>query len=184
MRTTSGPTQVASKENLRQNPGKFREWGINLAIWTLFGEFEMRLSNHVAALGLVSMLTVSSVSLGYSQQPVLANQVQALQTGAFISAEHPTEGKAHIVTREGKNYLVLDEAFKSDDGPDLFVLLHRSQSPQSYAEQDYVSLGRLQNVSGQQWYEIPADVDPATFQSAVIWCRQFNATFGYAPFKS
>lgn len=152
----------------------------------------MRSSNHVAAISLVSILTLGSVGAVTLSQPAMAgsqsesttSKANTKQTGAFVGVDHPTLGNAHVVTNEGKNYLVLDDAFQSDEGPDLFVLLHRSQVPQSYAETDYVSLGRLQKVKGMQVYEIPADVDPSAFKSAVVWCREFNVTFGYAPFQS
>jgi Electron transfer DM13 len=107
----------------------------------------------------------------------------AIKSGQFVTAEHTTEGAARIVTENGKRYLVLDSAFMTDAGPDLFVLLHQEQMPQTYA-QNYISLGELQNVKGEQRYEIADDVDLANFQSVVIWCRQFNATFGYAPFEA
>jgi hypothetical protein len=85
------------------------------------------------------------------------------------------------VTEGSQRYLVLDEAFKSDNGPDLFVVLHRANPPQDYNQSDYVNLGRLQNTSGTQKYAIPADVNPKDFRSVVIWCQKFNVTFGYAP---
>ncbi len=144
----------------------------------------MRSLNHVAMLGLVSILTLGSVLIAPISQSAIANPAQSQAIGTFVGVDHPTQGNARIVTKEGKNYLVLNDAFKSDDGPDLFVLLHRAQVPQSYAKQDYVSLGRLQKAKGKQWYEIPAGVDPSAYKSAVIWCRQFDVTFGYAPFKS
>jgi Electron transfer DM13 len=97
--------------------------------------------------------------------------------------EHPTQGSARVVTENGKRYLVLDAAFKTDAGPDLFVLLHREAMPRTYDAQSYLSLGALQQVNGEQRYEIPTEVDLGTFKSAVIWCRQFSATFGYAPFQ-
>jgi Electron transfer DM13 len=105
----------------------------------------------------------------------------AIKSGQFVTAEHTTEGAARIVTENGKRYLVFDSAFMTDAGPDLLVLLHQEQMPQTYA-QNYISLGELQNVKGEQRYAIADDVDLANFQSVVIWCRQFNATFGYAPF--
>ncbi|PZD71085.1 hypothetical protein C1752_08288 [Acaryochloris thomasi RCC1774] len=144
----------------------------------------MRSANHVAAIGLVSILTFGGVGAITLSQPATANQGQAQQAGTFVGVDHPAEGKAHIVTNEGKNYLVFDDAFQSHEGPDLFVLLHRSEVPESYAETDYVNLGDLQKVNGMQVYEIPADVDPSTFKSAVVWCREFNVTFGYAPFQN
>jgi hypothetical protein len=144
----------------------------------------MRLSNHAVAIGLVSLLTFGSAGTLALSQPALANQTQAQQTGAFVGVDHPTAGNAQVMTNEGKRYLVLDDAFESHEGPDLFVLLHRSSAPQSYAETEYVNLGRLQKVKGMQAYEIPADVDLSAFKSAVVWCREFNVTFGYAPFQN
>jgi hypothetical protein len=122
-----------------------------------------------------------------SPQPsMIASSPQPSSTsaGQFVAAEHPTQGTAQIVTENGKRYLVLDSAFMTDAGPDLFVLLHREAMPQTYEAQNYLSLGALQQTQGEQRYEIPDDVDINDFRSAVIWCRQFNATFGYAPFGS
>nr|WP_255346730.1 DM13 domain-containing protein [Synechococcus sp. PCC 7336] len=79
----------------------------------------------------------------------------------------------------------MDENFRTDRGPDLFVLLHARDIPRSYNASDYVvNLGRLERVSGTQRYRVPEDVDIEAFESAVIWCRRFNVTFGYATFGS
>jgi Electron transfer DM13 len=104
-----------------------------------------------------------------------------LTSGDFIKSEHPTSGTAQIVMQNGKKYLKFDSSFQSEDGPDLFVVLHRQGSPKRYSKADYISLGRLQKVKGQQMYRVPAGVDVAKFKSVVIWCRKFNATFGFAP---
>jgi Electron transfer DM13 len=118
------------------------------------------------------------------KSPSDSPQSTAPQSGQFVTAEHPTQGTAQIVTENGKRYLILDSAFKTDAGPDLFVLLHRENMPRTYDAQSYLSLGALQQTSGEQRYAIPDGVDLGSFQSAVIWCRQFNATFGYAVFGS
>ncbi len=88
-----------------------------------------------------------------------------------------------VVRQDGKQYLMLDAAFRSDPGPDLYVLLHREATPKNYAAGDYVNLGKLKQVAGQQMYAIPAGMDVAAYQSAVIWCQKFNATFGFAMLK-
>ena len=104
------------------------------------------------------------------------------QTGAFTGDAHPTRGVATIIEENGKRYLEFDQAFRSDNGPDLFVLLHKDAVPQTYGQDQFVNLGDLQSVEGSQRYEIPEDVSVEDFKSAVIWCRQFNVTFGYATF--
>ncbi|PZO60765.1 MAG: electron transfer flavoprotein [Phormidesmis priestleyi] len=98
----------------------------------------------------------------------------------FIGAAHPTSGTAQIVEENGQRYLEFDSAFSSQAGPDLFVLLHAESVPNSYSPDKYVNLGPLQQVAGAQRYAIPADVAVNDFKSAVIWCRQFDVTFGYA----
>ncbi len=104
-----------------------------------------------------------------------------LVSGEFIKSEHPTTGSAKIVIKNGQKYLKFDSNFTSESGPDLFVILHRQSPPKSYSAKDYVSLGRLRQVAGQQMYKIPSGVNVAKYKSVVIWCRKFNATFGYAP---
>ncbi|NJO74574.1 MAG: DM13 domain-containing protein [Leptolyngbyaceae cyanobacterium RM1_406_9] len=114
------------------------------------------------------------------------------KSGTFVPGEAPTSGMATIVTENGESYLELDESFQtSDQGPDLFVILHRSDDvlattePPAYPlqEGDYVILGPLEEFTGAQRYQIPEDVNLDDYQSAAIWCRQFNATFGVAKFE-
>ena len=150
-------------------------------------------------IALTSIITVSSVVLPEAafhkthaevvSSPAMVakatfSPVEVLASGNFVDSEHPTKGLAEIITQSGKKYLRLSKAFKSDDGPDVFVLLHRENSPKKYGKSDYISLGRLQKTRGKQLYRIPNSVDITGFKSVVIWCRQFNATFGYAPLST
>lgn len=112
--------------------------------------------------------------------PVISQALPPLRSGTFVGDAHPTAGMAQIVEADGQRFLELGDGFSTDQGPDLFVLLHRSAVPDSYSASDYVNLGRLQQVQGTQRYLIPDNVSAADFASAVIWCRQFNVTFGYA----
>lgn len=114
---------------------------------------------------------------------------QNIKSGIFVAGEHDTTGSARIISENGKNYLELDANFKTSNlGPDLYVILHRSDDvlastkPPAYPLKtgDYVILGRLQNYSGAQRYAIASNIELANYQSAVIWCRLFNATFGTA----
>ena len=111
--------------------------------------------------------------------------VKLLQAGEFQDGAHPTKGLARLLEYRGKNYLLLSENFKSDSGPDLFVLLHQSENPSSYETEEYVNLGRLTQVEGRQAFRIPDSVtDLSQYQSVVVWCREFNVTFGHATLKS
>ena len=115
-----------------------------------------------------------------------------ISSGNFMSGEHPTQGLAQIVSQNDKRILKLNDQFStSTSGPDLVVALHRSANvigettPPAYPlkEGDYIVLASLKQFNGAQSYEIPDNVNLGNFQSAVIWCRQFNATFGSAALK-
>lgn len=166
---------------------------------------------HLALFGLVSLLTIGCQAGVSDNQSVDSSDVQptsspAAQTsaipatesapaksGTFVAGEHSTEGTASIVTKNGKPYLDLDRAFKTSEmGPDLVVILHRSDNvlgstkPPAYPlkEGDYAILAPLQKFSGAQSYPIPDNINLEDYKSAVIWCRKFNATFGVAKFSS
>lgn len=122
-----------------------------------------------------------------SPEPTTAADV--IRSGHFVSGEQPTHGTAQLVRQSGGVILQLDQSFQtSTSGPDLVVVLHRSEDvlgttqPPAYplVEGDYTVLAPLQRYSGAQTYEIPGDINVDDYRSAVIWCRQFNATFGAA----
>ncbi|PSB03046.1 DM13 domain-containing protein [Merismopedia glauca] len=116
-----------------------------------------------------------------TSSPVASTSTKSQNQGAFIGQGHSTTGNTKIVTENGQKYLLLDSGFSTDNGPDLFVILHKSVPPQDYDAKNYVNLGKLEKTSGSQKYSIPANINPQDFRSVAIWCRQFNVTFGYAP---
>lgn len=130
---------------------------------------------------LTTTLTSQIANQINQRSTTLIAQAKALKAGTFVADDHPTSGGARIVEGvDGQHYLELDASFRSDAGPDLVVLLHNEAVPQSYNSSNYVNLGQIQRTVGAQRYAIPAGVDLASIQSAVIWCREFNVTFGYA----
>lgn len=151
-------------------------------------------SKYAAVLSIITLLTMSNAQAAFSQQTVSQNQPRNIvtqvaaktgTTGKFRDGEHPTQGNARIITVRGKRYLEFDKSFKTDNGPDLFVILYRNQTvPVSgIKEKDYTSIARLQKTQGTQRYAIPDNVNLADFKSVAVWCRQFNATFGFATLK-
>ena len=140
------------------------------------------------------MLAISTNTNASPNRPVsrsskvIIAQVAAL-SGEFTAAEAPTTGTARIVEENGQTYLEIDSAFRTGDtAPDLQVLLDTvEQPPAAYEDADYtryLNLGGLQSITGEQRYPIPDFVDPSQFASVVVWCRMFNATYGYAPLSS
>jgi hypothetical protein len=121
--------------------------------------------------------------------PQPATGAEVLKSGSFVSGEHPTQGMVQLVRQGNQVTLVLDQSFTTSEmGPDLVVILHRSENvigstqPPAYPirEGDYVVLAPLQSYSGAQSYAIPDNINLADYKSAGIWCRKFNATFGAA----
>lgn len=169
---------------------------------------------HLLILSLSSLVMVSCVSEVSNSQskesPVAVNtsvplsstptkpfaqsqKSTAVKSGTFVSGEHTTQGKVSLTTKDGKSFLELEESFKtSESGPDLVVILHRSDNvigstkPPSYPLKngDYIILAPLKKYSGAQKYAIPNNINLADYKSAAIWCRKFNATFGAANLSS
>ncbi len=117
----------------------------------------------------------------------------AIESGKFVSGEHATQGTVRINNKDGKSFLEFDRSFKtSESGPDLVVVLHRSDNvinstkPPSYPLKngDYIVIAPLQKYSGAQAYSIPQNINLADYKSVAIWCRKFNATFGAANLSS
>ncbi|PHM10053.1 DM13 domain-containing protein [Nostoc sp. 'Peltigera malacea cyanobiont' DB3992] len=141
----------------------------------------------------VAIAVNTSVPKSPSPAKSLTPSVQSQKSGTFVSGEQTTEGRVSITTKDSKSFLELGESFKtSESGPDLVVILHRSDNviastkPPAYSLKngDYIILASLKKYSGAQTYSIPNNINLADYKSAAIWCRKFNATFGAAKLSS
>lgn len=119
----------------------------------------------------------------------IAAEPSVIKSGSFVSGEHETTGMVRLIDNGDQFVLELDETFQTSSmGPDLVVVLHQSEDviggtePPAFPlqEGEYVFLAELESFSGVQRYAIPADINLDDYQSAAIWCRRFNATFGAA----
>jgi Electron transfer DM13 len=148
-------------------------------------------SNSTPQLDERSVVQSSPSAIAQSARPdsSSATSETILKSGTFVAGEHPTAGTVRLISRNGSTVLQLNSDFStSEQGPDLVVILHRSddvigstESPaHAINEGDYVVLAPLQQFSGAQSYVIPDTVNLADYQSAGIWCRTFNALFGAA----
>ncbi|AFY71709.1 Electron transfer DM13 [Thalassoporum mexicanum PCC 7367] len=123
--------------------------------------------------------------------PVLVAEkaAKAMQMGSFVEVapNHPTEGMAKLVEREGEMFLELSSDFKTVSGPAVYVVLHKSSDVGVNIEgTEYINLGKLTSIEGAQSYkiELPAGADINDYKSAVIWCQQFDVTFAAAAFQA
>jgi hypothetical protein len=93
---------------------------------------------------------------------------------------HFGSGTATIIEVEPGAYHLRLEDFSVRNGPDLFVYL--SPDPNGY-DDAALELGRLKATDGSFGYDLPDGVDPAQFESAIIWCKQFAHLFAVAPLE-
>jgi hypothetical protein len=121
---------------------------------------------------------------GTPEQAAPATEPVTLAQGEFASLEHATSGAALVVELEdGPRFLRL-EGLETSNGPDLRVILSDQPPSDDWEVWDngrYVDLGGLKGNIGNSNYMIPAAVDLADFETAVIWCRRFSVGFGVAP---
>jgi len=110
---------------------------------------------------------------------------QPLYTGRLEGTVHQTSGRATIYqTSDGEQYLRLTD-FTTSNGPDVHVLLARSDDENLGQEivksqLDSVELGSLKGNQGDQNYDLPASVDLQKYNAAIIYCERFHAIFGVA----
>ncbi|MCC5640312.1 DM13 domain-containing protein [Nostoc sp. CHAB 5844] len=147
--------------------------------------------NSLAILGIIATVSLGSIKevAAYQTQATTPattgiTQVAAAvgQSAYFQRGEHATKGRVSIVTRNRTRYLQFDRNFRTSSGPDVFVILHRSAAPKIYGlrAKDYVIVARLRRFSGSQSYALPSNLNLSGYRSVAVWCRKFNATFGYA----
>lgn len=96
-----------------------------------------------------------------------------LQNGPYGNVR----GYARVYLQNNQYFLVLD-SFSSSNGPDLYVYLSREVQPVNY-----ISLGRLQAVTGNQQYTIMGNPDFSQYKYALIHCQRFNHLFGVAELR-
>ncbi len=114
------------------------------------------------------------------------SQATALKSGNFRDADafHRGSGTATIYRGPEGSHLLRLEDFSVTNGPDLRVLLSRHPDPMDRHEardDGYILLDKLKGNRGNQNYPIPADVDPAEYNSVIIYCWPFSVVFSVAP---
>ena len=126
----------------------------------------------------LSSCTKNATSSDQLNEQVGSSATPVTPAMAFTSANSYTvTGNVRVYQKDGKLVLAL-ENFNSSNGPDLRVYLSKEMQPVNFIE-----LGRLKSVQGNQLYYIPGTTDFGNYKFAVIHCQQFNRVFGYATIK-
>ncbi len=93
-------------------------------------------------------------------------------TGDFIGTSGITVSGQAKIYLEGTQYRVKLENFNIESGPDLKVYLSKSDTPN-----EFVNLG---NLTAATVYDIPQQVDVASYSHVLIHCQQYNHLFAIA----
>ncbi|MHC9588651.1 DM13 domain-containing protein [Corynebacterium diphtheriae] len=106
--------------------------------------------------------------------------------GQFISHEHETSGTATlIVDADGKKKLVLTDLATSN-GPDVHVWLSKAPVIPGKdgwfvaKDHEHFDAAPIKGNIGNQVYDLPDDVNFDEWTSVVLWCDDFNVSFGAA----
>ena len=111
-------------------------------------------------------------------------EARPLASGEFkeINALYWGAGRATIYELPDSRRILRFEDFISAPGSNVRVYLARDPQPLSALELEGASLdlGRLKGNVGDQNYFLPDDHDLSVYQSAVVFCVQFNTTITVA----
>ncbi|MFK7758405.1 MAG: DM13 domain-containing protein [Phycisphaerales bacterium] len=110
------------------------------------------------------------------QDQIDAVEESALHTGSFSGRnDHIVTGTVTIVKAGDKQFLVLGPAFTLDGAPDPKIGFGSNDTYD--AESMFTPLNKL---TGTQRYEIPANIDPSSYNQVYIWCDKFSVALGVA----
>jgi hypothetical protein len=116
--------------------------------------------------------------------PSPARRPKVLASGAFVSHEHATSGKARVLRLGDGSRVLRIEDLDTSDGPDLRVwLTDQAVTPDGWRVFDdgrWLELGTLKGNRGNANYQIPKSADLGKFTSVTIWCKRFSVSFGAA----
>jgi hypothetical protein len=132
---------------------------------------------------LVSLISLSAcvkedTSTNPVDNPVDTSMAMSRVSGTFGNGPYGSvNGKAKIYFQNNQYTLAL-ENFNSSNRPDLHVYISKEAQPVNY-----IDLGKLQSVSGNQQYPLPENTNFSDYRYALIHCQQYNHLFGSAELK-
>ncbi len=146
-------------------------------------EMELKLIAEMEGEDTVMEETLPDISQTEGQgETEASNEPVLLSSGTFEDADdfHQGAGDAMIYELPDGSHLLRFEDFEVTNGPDLRVYLVAESNPTTDQVGSGVELAELKGNIGSQNYEIPADIDPADYQSVVIYCKPFSVIFTVA----
>jgi len=111
--------------------------------------------------------------------PVDTSMAMSRFIGTFGNGPYGVvRGTARVYFGNNNQYILALENFNSSNGPDLHVYISKEAQPVNY-----IDLGRLQSVSGNQQYPLTGNINFSEYKYALIHCQQYNHLFGSAELK-
>jgi len=108
------------------------------------------------------------------------------QPSGWQNQEIKVKGAWSIEQRADGNYLILDNAFKTKNAPDLKFFLSKkgySSINGNNAANDAVLISQLKSAKGGQEYKIPSNINLADYSSLVLHCEQYSKLWASTPLK-
>lgn len=98
--------------------------------------------------------------------------------GAFMNGPYGSVSGIVKIYFQNNRFILALEGVRISNGPDLHVYLSKEIQPTNY-----IDIGSLQSVTGNQLYNIPGTPDFSQYKYALIHCQRFNHLFGSAELR-
>ena len=127
------------------------------------------------------------VNASVDEKPIEAAQhgeATVLGQGRFHGVAHESTGTATLQQLPDGRRVLRFTNFATSNGPALHVYLIAADDASDSAtvsRVDTLDLGQLKGNSGDQNYELPADVDLTKYRAVTVWCQRFSVNFATAP---
>lgn len=103
---------------------------------------------------------------------------ETIASGSFVGkSNHVTSGTVSVVKTDSGTKVVLGSDFDFDGAPDPKLGFGKN----GYDKSSQFSV--LKANKGEQSYEIPASVDPESYNEVWVWCEQYSVPLGVAKLK-
>lgn len=91
----------------------------------------------------------------------------------------PNLGTMRVVSKDGRNILMLEESPSGLRSERPVLMLHKSPMPGANDISGMVEIGALKNKSGRESFPLPNTVEPRDFGSAVVYDKTQKVLLGY-----
>ena len=98
--------------------------------------------------------------------------------GDFMNGPFGSVSGMIAVYKQNDSLVLALQNMMISNGPQLHVYLSKEVQPVNF-----IDLGALQSVKGNQLYKIPGNPDFSLYQYALIHCKKYNHLFGSAKLK-